>query len=229
MDEKIIRPVAVMRTGFKGKFGVPRQSGRAVSAKGKVVFGEEYDLSSVKYLDGFSHIWLIFGFDRTEYNGKMTVRPPRLGGNKRVGVFASRSPNRPNGLGLSCVKLDGVEYVKGRVVLNVSGADVVDGTPVYDVKPYHPSADKIDGARGGFSEREEVCGHKLQVAVSKDAENLLPPDILAAVKECVADDPRPSYISDGNRVYGMLYGGYDIKFTVNGEVAEIISAEEKDR
>lgn len=225
--EKFLRPVAVLYSDFTDKFGVPRQSGRALSAKARIVFTEEFDMSSVKGIDGFSHIWIIFGFNKTKYNGAMTVRPPRLGGNKRMGVFATRSPNRPNGLGLSCVKLDGVDYINGRVVLNVSGADVVNGTPVYDVKPYHPYADKIDGAVGGFA--ESANGYKLKVMVTEEAEKVLPTDILSAIRECLSDDPRPSYIEDESRIYGMDYGGYGIKFKVKGDTATLLSAEKKDK
>ena len=227
MDGKTIRPVAVAHTDFKEKFGVPRQSGRAKSIKGRIVLSPEYDAQSVKGLDGFSHIWLVFGFSESKYTGAMTVRPPRLGGNKRVGVFASRSPNRPNGLGISCVKLDGIETNGGAVTLLVSGIDLIDGTPVYDIKPYHPYADKIEDAIGGYIENTK--DYKLKVAFIGGIEKELPESVLTAVTECISDDPRPSYIDDPERIYGMSYGGYEIKFRVKDQTAEIVAVKKEPR
>ena len=218
MSGKIIKPIGYIRTEFKDKFGIPRQSGRAPSVKGRVILDREYDLTSVRELSEFSHIWLIFGFDRTDYTGAQTVRPPRLGGNKRVGVFASRSPNRPNGLGLSCVKLGNIEKTERGVEIEVFGVDIADGSPIYDIKPYNP-ADRIDGATSGFA--DGVKDYKLQVQFSGDLEKSLPQDILAAVTECLKDDPRPSYIDDSDRVYGMTYAGYNVKFTVSGDVLTV--------
>lgn len=223
MKEKVITPVAYVRNGYKDKFGVPRQSGRAPSATSRVEFVKEYAKpEAVRGLKDCSHVWLIFGFDRTEYTGALTVRPPRLGGNTRVGVFASRSPNRPNGLGLSCVKLEGVEISKGGVTLLVSGADITDGTPVYDVKPYNP-ADKIDGATSGFA--DAAASHKLTVEFVSGADIGVPLKVVEVVKECLADDPRPSYVDDKDRVYGMTYGGYNFKFTVFCDKITVVAAE----
>ena len=226
MDEKTIRPVAYIRSDFRDKFGVPRQSGRASHIKSRVVFLKEYAKpESVRGLDGISHIWLIFGFNAVKYTGALTVRPPRLGGNKRVGVFATRSPNRPNGLGLSCVKLDGVEITANGVELLISGADLIDGTPVYDVKPYNP-ADAIDGATCGFA--DDFREHALEVEFPEELASVLPESKLAAVKECLKDDPRPSY-ADDDRVYGMIYGGYNVKFKVSGDVLTVTAVEKTEK
>lgn len=223
MKRKTIHPIGYIYTDFNDKFGVPRQSGRAPSAKGKVVFLQEYSKEeAVRGLAGVSHIWLIFGFDRTEYTGALTVRPPRLGGNKRVGVFASRSPNRPNGLGLSCVKLESVDRTARGIELTVCGADIVNGSPIYDVKPYNP-ADRIDGASFGFA--EDTKDYKLKIEFAEDFSGRLPHYIRDAVIECLAEDPRPSYNDDPLRVYGMTYGGYNIKFRVDGDTVIILSSE----
>lgn len=220
--DKIIKPIGYICTDFKDKFGIPRQSGRAPSVKGTVILDKEYGADAVRGLNGFSHIWLIFGFDRTEYTGAQTVRPPRLGGNKRVGVFASRSPNRPNGLGLSCVKRGDVKISERGVEISVSGVDIADGSPVYDIKPYNP-ADRIENADSGFA--DGVKDYKLKVEFSGDTAEKLPPDILTAVTECLKDDPRPSYIDDPERVYGMTYGGYNVRFTVSGDLLTVKAAE----
>lgn len=222
MDEKTIKPVAYIYTDFNDKFGVPRQSGRAPSAKGRVVLSKEYAKEeAVRGLKDVSHIWLIFGFNKTEYTGALTVRPPRLGGNKRVGVFASRSPNRPNGLGLSCVKLERVEKTARGIELIVCGADIVSGSPIYDIKPYNP-ADRIYDAVFGFA--EETKDYKLKIEFADDIA-MLPAGIKNAVTECLKDDPRPSYNDDPLRVYGMTYGGYNVKFRASGDTIIVVSVE----
>lgn len=223
MKEKIIKPVAIARTGFNEKFGIPRQSGRAPSAVGRIEFVKEYaDKSAIKGIEGFSHLWLVFGFNRTEYNGALTVRPPRLGGNVYKGVFATRSPNRPNGLGLSVVKLEDVLTANG-VTLLVSGIDLADGTPIYDIKPYHPYADAIAGAKGGYI--EDCKDHKLSVVIPPELAKDLSDEIKRTVTECLSDDPRPGYKAEGDREYGMNYSGYNIKFTVANGVATVKSIE----
>ena len=225
MQEKIIKPVAYIYTDFPDKFGVPRQSGRAPSLKGKVVLCEKYSKpEAVRGLENVSHIWLIFGFNKTEYTGALTVRPPRLGGNERVGVFASRSPNRPNGLGLSCVKLENIENTARGIELTVYGADIVSGTPIYDIKPYNP-ADRIDGAVSGFA--DQTKDYKLKVEFSEDALKNLPQDkrFVDALSECLADDPRPSYNDDPFRVYGMAFGEYNVRFKAAKGVLTVIAAE----
>lgn len=222
--EKFIKPVAVIKTEFKEKFGIPRQSGRAPSSIGEIVFLDKFnDEKAIKRIEEFSHLWLIFGFSKNPETETLTVRPPRLGGNERVGVFASRSPFRPNGLGLSCVKLLEVKKENG-ISLIVSGADLLDGTPVYDIKPYIPSSDKIENAVGGYA--DEVKDYKLRVELSEDLKNTLPKDILHAVIECLSDDPRPSYHEDG-RIYGMVYSTFNIKFKVERDTLTVLDIERK--
>ncbi len=220
--DKTIKPIAYIKTDFKEKFGIPRQSGRVPSSLGEVVLlGKFNDENAIKRIEEFSHIWLIFGFSKNPETETLSVRPPRLGGNERVGVFASRSPFRPNSLGLSVVKLIEVKKDK-QISLIVSGADLLDGTPIYDIKPYLPSADKIDNAIGGYA--DEVKDYKLAVDISNELETLLPSEILSTVIKCLEDDPRPSYHEDG-REYGMIYANYNIKFMVNGLTLRVTSVE----
>ena len=170
--EKNIKPIAIIKTDFKEKFGIPRQSGRAPSTMGEIFFLDKFnDEKAIKRIEEFSHLWLIFGFSKNPETDSLSVRPPRLGGNERVGVFASRSPFRPNGLGLSVVKLVKIKKDK-QISLIVSGADLLDGTPIYDIKPYIPSSDKIDNAIGGYA--DEVTDYKLTVDFSEQLKALLP-------------------------------------------------------
>ena len=204
---KQIKPIAYIKNAFKDKFGIPRQSGKA-KVLSTIVFEKEFqDEIAVKELDGFSHIWLIFGFSKTEGKYLLSVRPPRLGGNKKVGVFASRSPFRPNSLGLSSVRLERVD--KGALI--VSGADLLDGTPIYDIKPYLTFTDCHTDARCGYA--EEFFDYKLKVE-NIDVLNGIDEDIKKDIINCLELDPRPSYQEDSARVYGMSYGDYNIKFTV---------------
>ncbi len=216
-NEKTIAPVAFIRTDFKEKFGIPRQSGRAKSLMGEIVFESRFqNPDALRGLEGFSHLWLIFDFSLSHREGFFpTVRPPRLGGNKKVGVFASRSPFRPNSLGLSCVKLEGIRHTEndGDTLL-VSGVDLLDGTPIYDIKPYVPMADCIENAKGGYT--EETAGHRLNVIFPEEFKNRLPEEKLQAATECLADDPRPSYQED-SRVYTMAFAGFDLTFEVQGD------------
>lgn len=210
-----LRPIAHIRTGFPEKFGIPRQSGVVKELRGRVVFGPEYRArEAFRGIEGFSHLWLLWGFSKNP-PGKWspTVRPPRLGGNRRVGVFASRSPFRPNPLGLSCVELCGVDYEgpEGPVLL-VKGADMADGTPIYDVKPYLPGADSIEGARGGFTDQEPW--EPLEVDCPPELLNKVPPGDREALLAVVAADPRPHYHRDPERVYGMGFAGVQVRFTV---------------
>lgn len=222
--EKFIKPIAIIKTDFKEKFGIPRQSGRAPSTTGEIFFLDKFnDEKAIKRLEEFSHLWLIFGFSKNPETDSLSVRPPRLGGNERVGVFASRSPFRPNGLGLSVVKLTEVKKDK-QISLIVSGADLLDGTPIYDIKPYIPSSDKIDNAIGGYA--DEVTDYKLKIDFNEQLKALLPSEILPAVIECLADDPRPSYHEDG-RIYGMTYCEYNVKFIVTNGTLKVISVEKK--
>ncbi len=218
MDEKNISPVAYISTDFKDKFGIPRQSGRAPSTLGKIkLIGKYASIEAVNRIEEFSHLWLIFGFSKNPETYALSVRPPRLGGNERVGVFASRAPFRPNGLGLSCVKLLSVDYTDG-VSLTVSGADLLDGTPVYDIKPYIPSADKVDGAIGGYS--EQFTDYKLKVVFESGVTDILSTQTVKQITECLEDDPRPSYHND-DRVYGMSYADYNVKFRVDKGVLTV--------
>ncbi|MDD6279256.1 MAG: tRNA (N6-threonylcarbamoyladenosine(37)-N6)-methyltransferase TrmO [Oscillospiraceae bacterium] len=218
-----IRPIAYIRTDFPEKFGIPRQSGRVPSLVGKIVFLPEYRNSdAIRGIEGFSHLWLIFDFSeshRSEWSP--TVRPPRLGGNKRIGVFASRSPFRPNPLGLSSVKLVRTEMTEHEgCVLIVSGADLLDMTPIYDIKPYLPFADCHAGASGGYAEEfEEYC---LDVIFENGLEKKLPQEKLEAVTACLAEDPRPSYQNDEERVYSMRFAEFDIHFRVSGKTLSVI-------
>ncbi len=210
-----LRPIAHIRTGFPEKFGIPRQSGVVKELRGRVVFGPEFRArEAFRGIEGFSHLWLLWGFSKNP-PGKWspTVRPPRLGGNRRVGVFASRSPFRPNPLGLSCVELCGVDYEgpEGPVLL-VKGADMADGTPIYDVKPYLPGADSIEGARGGFTDQEPW--EPLSVDCPPELLNKVPPGDREALLAVLAADPRPHYHRDPERVYGMGFAGVQVRFTV---------------
>ena len=210
-----LRPIAHIRTGFPEKFGIPRQSGVVKELRGRVVFGPEFRArEAFRGIEGFSHLWLLWGFSKNP-PGKWspTVRPPRLGGNRRVGVFASRSPFRPNPLGLSCVELCGVDYEgpEGPVLL-VKGADMADGTPIYDVKPYLPGADSIEGARGGFTDQEPW--EPLEVDCPPELLNKVPPGDREALLAVLAADPRPHYQRDPERVYGMGFAGVQVRFTV---------------
>ena len=209
--------IARIRSPFPEKFGVPRQSGLVESLQAQIVFEEGFrNADAVRGLEGFSHIWLIWQFSRAvRENWSPTVRPPRLGGNERMGVFVTRSPFRPNAIGLSCVKLERIE-LDSRLgpVLHVSGADLMDGTPIFDIKPYLPYCDSHPEAAGGWTESAEH--RRLQV--------LFPPELLAQVPEgqrsgllgVLAGDPRPRYQKDPKRVYGLRFGDVNVKFTVSG-------------
>lgn len=232
-----VRPVARIRTDFAEKFGIPRQSGLAAAARGRVVFEPEYrDANAVRGLEGYSHLWLIWQFSevaKKQAAGKApfapTVRPPRLGGNARVGVFASRSPNRPNALGLSCVALEKIELTAEGPVLWVLGADLLDGTPIYDIKPYLPYADSIPAARGGFAAEAPA---KLAVDCPPALLGRLPAQSRAALLEVLACDPRPAYQTDPERVYRMAFAGCTVCFTVREgmlTVRDISQEKEGDR
>ena len=218
--DKIIKPVAVVNTCFKEKFGIPRQSGRAPSAIGKItLLGKFNNPDAIKKIEEFSHLWLIFGFSDNPSTDTISVRPPRLGGNQKVGVFASRSSFRPNGLGLSCVKLISVE--KGEnITLTVSGVDLLDKTPVYDIKPYLPYSDSIPSAIGGYA--EAFTNYKLKVVIDQNLKDKLPLQTLNALIECLSDDPRPSYHENG-RIYGMTFSNYNVKFSVNDDLLTVFS------
>lgn len=217
-----IQPIAYAKTPFKEKFGIPRQSGRT-SVRGKIVLDKQFDTNSVRMIEGFSHLWLIFDFSLAHKDAiSQTVRPPRLGGNERVGVFASRSPYRPNSLGLSLVKLVDVEQTNDGITLNVEGIDLVDGTPIYDIKPYLAS-DNIDDAKYGYSSQHN--NHCLYVENTQILD-CLPGAIKQEIIACIEEDPRPSYQDDG-RIYGMHFDCYNIKFSIENSVATLISIDKQ--
>ncbi|MBE6818560.1 MAG: tRNA (N6-threonylcarbamoyladenosine(37)-N6)-methyltransferase TrmO [Ruminococcaceae bacterium] len=213
--------IATIFTQFPEKFGIPRQSGIVEELEGKIVFETPYrNIDAVRGLEGFSHIWLIWEFSANEEKPfAPTVRPPRLGGNTRMGVYATRSPFRPNRLGLSCVRLERIDYEsKDAPVLHVSGADLMDGTPLYDIKPY-VEADMHPNARFGFTENKpftllEVC---IEPDLAKKAGGRLP-----ALRKILANKPVPAYQSDPDRVYGMSFDGLEIKFRITAEQCEVL-------
>lgn len=223
-----ITPIAYIRSDFQEKFGIPRQSGLVEALRAEVVFAPEYRVpEAVRGLEDFSHIWLIWEFSQARREGwSPTVRPPRLGGNRRLGVFATRAPFRPNALGLSAVRLEAVEPDTPRgPVLHVSGADLLDGTPIYDVKPYIPYADAIPEASGGFTDRVDRL--LLAVDCPPDLLERVPPEKREALLAVLAQDPRPQYQDDPARVYGMSFAGLEVRFRVEGErlaVTEILQS-----
>lgn len=216
-----IYPIAHIRTDFKEKFGIPRQSGR-VETLGKIVFVPEYrSPEALRGIERFSHLWLIFDFSLAHREGfSPTVRPPRLGGNTRVGVFASRSPFRPNAMGLSSVKLVAVEHSeKDGDCLIVSGADLLDGTPIYDIKPYLPFTDSHPDAVGGYA--DEHLDHRLEVVFPEELLEKIPAEKRESAIGCLADDPRPSYQEDADRIYHMAFAENEISFTVSGKTLTV--------
>ena len=225
MDSRKIQAIAYIENDFKQKFGIPRQSGRANSVISKIVFYPEYRTKDAfRGLEQFSHLWLIFDFSLAHTDTfTPLVRPPRLGGNKKVGVFASRSPFRPNSLGLSSVKIEQVvlDQADSPYIL-VSGADLMDKTPIYDIKPYLPQADCHTDAKGSYSDNE--WEYKLEVVFCDKLKSKIPADKLQGLIECLADDPRPSY-QDDEREYGMFYSNYNIKFIVKDKTLTVIDVE----
>ena len=212
--------IARIHTDFPEKFGIPRQSGLVDGLTGRIVFEEKYrNPDALRGIEGFSHLWLIWQFSRAvREDWSPTVKPPRLGGNQRMGVFATRSPFRPNPIGLSCVRLQRVElHTAEGPVLWVAGIDLLDGTPIYDVKPYLPYADCHPEATGGFA--QEVMGHRLEVAFPEELLALVPPEKREALREVLAQDPRPGYQhNEPDRRYGVAFAGLDVRFTVEEDV-----------
>lgn len=208
-----IKPIARIYTDFSEKFGVPRQAGLAPSLTGKIVFEPEYrNVRAVKELDGFSHIWLIWEFSQcSDSKFSPTVRPPRLGGNRRVGVFASRSPFRPNRLGLSCVKIEKIETDgENAPIITVSGVDMTDGTPIYDVKPYIPIADCIPTASEGYTAQTKE--YKISVSCDENLLSIIPENKRQAILELLSNDPRPAYNDEEGKEYGVTFAGFNIRF-----------------
>ena len=210
-----IEPIARFHSPLTSKFGVPRQGGLATSLQGQIVFEPAYrQAEAVRGLESFSHLWLIWGFSANRHDAAgLTVRPPRLGGNERVGVFASRSPFRPNGLGLTCVHLIYIEQLPQLgPVIHVQGADLMDGTPIYDIKPYVRYADSYPEAKSGFvDEHEWNC---LEVEVPQEVASCFTEEELQGLREVLSLDPRPQYHNEAERIYGMPYAGRDIRFRV---------------
>lgn len=209
-----MKPIARIHNPYDEKFGVPRQSGLAPDVLSTIVFEEAYRVpEALRGIEEFSHLWLIWGFDRAERDTwSPTVRPPRLGGNKRVGVFATRSPFRPNAIGLSCVRLIAVEKTAEGTVLKVAGADLVNNTPIYDIKPYLPYADCIPDATGGFTDAAEK--RTVTVEFSEKAEKKFSPEKRKALVSVLKEDPRPAYQEDPDREYIFSFGGDQIHFKV---------------
>lgn len=221
-----LKVIAKISTGFTEKFGIPRQSG-LVDTKAKIIFEPEYrNKDALRGIETYSHLWLIWGFSEIEQNGwRPMVRPPRLGGNKRVGVFATRSPFRPNPIGLSSVELEKVEQVEGKgIVIHVKGADLLDGTPIYDIKPYLPYVDCHLDAKGGFAEERKEYALNVEW---RNAAGWLSEEKRNEITQILSQDPRPSYQSDPDRIYGMEYDGMEIKFQVKEGTLYIIDIERK--
>lgn len=219
--------IATIQSDFKTKFGIPRQSGLIPELKSKIIFTPEYrNPEALRGIEDFSHLWLLWEFSENETeNWSATVRPPRLGGNKRMGVFATRSPFRPNPIGLSCVKLEKVIHgTPEGSVLEVSGADLLDGTPIYDIKPYIPYTDSHPNATGGFS--TAVYGDLLEVYIPSELEKNISAEKIEPLKKILAGDPRPAYQNDSERIYSFEFADYKIKFKVQNGILTVTEVED---
>lgn len=232
-EEKQMKIIARIRTELPSKFGIPRQSGLIDSLKAEIVFEPEYrNPEALRGLEGFSHIWIIWEFsEAVRDTWSPTVRPPRLGGNARMGVFATRSPFRPNAIGLSSVKLDSIELHSALgPILHVSGADLMDNTPIFDIKPYLPYTDSHPEAVGGYT--DPLDDYKLEVEFPEEWLKLIPEDRRQALVDVLSHDPRPSYQNDAERVYGLEFAGNDIRFKIRDNlltICEIVPLENTDR
>ena len=229
MNDITIRVIARMKSDFPTKFGIPRQSGLVEELHSTIIFEPEYrNPDALRGIEEFSHIWLIWQFSvavRQEWSP--TVRPPRLGGNTRMGVFATRSPFRPNNLGLSSVKLLGVEHTNEYgTVLHVAGADLMDGTPIFDIKPYIPYGDAHPDATGGFT--DQAKDFILDVKFPQQLLDKIPQDKQAAAIGVLSHDPRPSYQKQADRVYGLNFAGFDIRFQVSGDTLTVLEVSENE-
>ena len=224
MNEHLII-IARARNGFTDKFGIPRQSREESQIETRVVFEPEFrNPDALRGIEGYSHLWLIWGFSTNSNN--LTVRPPRLGGNTRIGVFATRSPFRPNPIGLTSVRLLRVENTTEGPVLAVSGADLLDGTPIYDIKPYLPYSDSHPEATNGFA--EETIDYRLEVVFPEDDKPDIPAKITADLQEILSQDPRPAYQDNPERVYKMDYAGYNIRFSVREDKLYVLNITKSD-
>lgn len=227
MESSIFKVIAHIHSEFPTKFGIPRQSGLVETTQAEIVFEPEYrQANALRGLEEFSHIWLIWGFSECmREDWSPTVRPPRLGGNTRMGVFATRSPFRPNGIGLSCVRLLRIEHDKKRGdILLVAGADLMDGTPIYDIKPYIP-ADCHPEATKGFTAQN--TDYQLEVEIPEEMLQRLPAEKRDALRDVIAQDPRPAYQDDEERTYGFPFADYEVKFKVKGKTATVTHIEKK--
>ena len=223
MSDVNIQVIARMKSDFPSKFGIPRQSGLVEELRSTIIFQPEFRNSdALRGIEGFSHLWLIWQFsEAVRQDWSPTVRPPRLGGNTRMGVFATRSPFRPNNLGLSCVRLLGVEQTaEYGTVLHVGGADLMDGTPIFDIKPYIPYSDSHADASGGFTDTADAF--LLEVDFPRDLLAQLPEDKQEAILAVLSHDPRPSYQRTPGRVYGLPFAGFDIRFTVTDSQLTVV-------
>ena len=220
-DNRTLKIIAKIKSDFPTKFGIPRQSGLAPSLKAKIVFEKEFQSpEALTGLENFSHIWLIWGFSEAKQEDwSPTVRPPRLGGNKKAGVFATRSPFRPNSIGLSAVKIEKIE--NGEIF--ITGADLMDGTPIYDIKPYLPAVDSITSATDLFDKIAEK--EPLKVEISPEFTDKITAEKLEALKEILALDPRPAYQNDSTRIYGFQFAGCEIKFKVKDKTLTVLSVQ----
>ena len=229
-EKRELNIIARIRSDFPTKFGIPRQSGLVDELEARIVFEPEYrNADALRGLEGFSHLWLIWEFSQARRESwSPTVRPPRLGGNQRLGVFATRSPFRPNPVGLSCVRLVGVDWnTPDGPVIRVAGADLMDGTPIFDIKPYLPYADCKPDALGGFASAPKEA--TLTVDIPAHLLERIPEDKRAALTGVLAQDPRPSYQDDPERVYGMAFGGLEVGFRVEGSRLTVCRVEEEEQ
>lgn len=221
----ICQTIAHIETDFTTKFGVPRQSGLIPELEGRIVFEPEFRVAdALRGLEGFSHLWLIWEFSEvtTPHSFKPTVRPPRLGGNVRMGVFATRSPFRPNPIGLSSVEISRIELnTPDGPIIYIKGADLMNGTPILDIKPYLPFTDSHPEARGGFTDQTRVQ-EALNVIIPDSILSLFTPQQQAALRQVLSQDPRPHYQDDPERVYGLNFAGQEIHFRVNGNTLTVI-------
>ncbi len=217
-----IEPIAHFRSPLKSKFGIPRQSGLAENLTGSIVFEPPYrHMEAFRGIADFDYLWLIWEFSENRGEGNLTVRPPRLGGNTRMGVFATRSPFRPNSLGLSCVRFDHLEEdPKLGPVIYVKGADLMDGTPIYDIKPYVVYADSHPEAKSGFV--DHTAWKKLMVEIPEHLAKLFSAEDLETLRQTLSLDPRPSYHDDSQRIYGMPFGDYDVRFRVEEDTVTVV-------
>ena len=222
-----MKPIAHIRSDFSTKFGIPRQSGLVAELKGKIIFEPEFrNPEALRGLDHFSHIWVIWEFSASKRDKwSPPLRPPRLGGNISMGVFATRSPFRPNPIGLSSVRLEKIEWqTDAGPVLHVTGADLMDGTPILDIKPYIAYSDCHMDATGGFT--NNVANSRLEVMIPSEWLQMISPSKQQALRDVLAHDPRPSYQDESNRIYGLAFAGLNVRFTVSDKVLTVVEVVE---